>query len=76
VAKKEALVEFLDEPGCVGIDFPPDPGKVGETIIGVLDGTLVRQVGPFSHKIASWQVIADEYLRFYEGFIRSIREST
>jgi len=75
VAKKEALVEFLDEPGCVGTDFPPDPRKVGETIMGVLDGTLIRQVGPFSHKIASWQVIADEYLRFYEGLIRSMREN-
>ncbi|MDD1773130.1 MAG: glycosyltransferase family 4 protein [Methanomassiliicoccales archaeon] len=73
VAKKEALVEFLSEPGCVGIDYPPESAKVGETIIGVLDGTLVRQVGPFSHKIASWQVIADEYLRFYERVVQSSR---
>jgi glycosyltransferase involved in cell wall biosynthesis len=73
VAKKEALVEFLSEPGCVGIDYPPESAKVGETIIGVLDGTLIRQVGPFSHKIASWQVIADEYLRFYERVIQSSR---
>jgi len=73
VAKKEALVEFLSEPGCVGIDYPPDTQKVAETIAGVLDGTLIQHVGPFSHKIASWHLIADEYLRFYEGVIRSTR---
>jgi len=75
VAKKEALVEFLSEPGCVGIDDPSDPVKVGEIICGVLDGTLIGRIGPFSHKIASWQAIADEYLRFYEKVIRSRRGS-
>ncbi len=28
VAKKEALVEFLDEPGCVGVDYPPRAEEV------------------------------------------------
>ncbi len=71
VSKEEALVEFLNEPGCVGVDNPSDPPEVGRAIIGVLDGTTVKQVGPFSHKIASWNVIADEYLRFYEKAVRS-----
>ncbi len=75
VAKKEALVEFLSEPGCVGIDDPTDSAKVGETIIGVLDRKLIQQVGPFSHKIASWKTIADVYLRFYERVIRARRSN-
>ena len=69
VAKQEALVEFLPEPGVVGVDYPPDAQKVADAIEGVLDGRLGSPVGPFSDKIASWSKIADRYLDFYSKLI-------
>jgi glycosyltransferase involved in cell wall biosynthesis len=35
VAKRTALVEFLDEPGCLGINYPPNPTKLSELILNV-----------------------------------------
>ena len=67
VAKKEALVEFLNEPGCVGVDWPPDPEKVADTVQRVLEGREATKVGPFSNKIAPWSAIAQEYLRLYDS---------
>jgi glycosyltransferase involved in cell wall biosynthesis len=69
VAKKEALVEFLNEPGCVGVDWPPDPEKVADTVQRVLEGREATKVGSFSNKIAPWRVIAQEYLRLYDSAI-------
>jgi glycosyltransferase involved in cell wall biosynthesis len=69
VAKKEALVEFLTEPGCVGIDFPPRTEDVARVFRDVLEGRLAAKVGPFSDKIAPWSRIAEKYQALYKDLI-------
>ncbi|MDD1769496.1 MAG: glycosyltransferase family 4 protein [Methanomassiliicoccales archaeon] len=71
VAKKEALVEFLNEPGCVGVDFPPKNEDVARTFRDVLEGRLATSVGPFSDKIAPWSRIAEKYQALYENVVTS-----
>jgi glycosyltransferase involved in cell wall biosynthesis len=71
VAKKEALVEFLNEPGCVGVDAPEDPEETARVIRDVLEGRLASKVGPFSDKIASWSRIAERYEDVYSELVAS-----
>ncbi|HVO77685.1 MAG TPA: glycosyltransferase, partial [Methanomassiliicoccales archaeon] len=71
VAKKEALVEFLNEPGCVGVEYPPKAEDLARTIRDVLEGRLATQVGPFSDKIAPWSRIAVRYEALYKRLIAS-----
>ncbi len=73
VAKKEALVEFLGEPGCVGVDYPPKTEEVARTLRDVLEGRLAAKVGPFSDKIAPWSKIAARYEALYAELIMSRR---
>jgi glycosyltransferase involved in cell wall biosynthesis len=63
VAKTTALVEFLDEPGCFGISYPPDPTELAELIISVKDTD--PHVGPFSGKIRTWEAVSRAYERLY-----------
>ncbi len=65
VSRKEALVEFLDEPGVFGVDFPPDTAAVADRIMEISDHLDQIKVGPFSDKIAPWSKIADLYLQEY-----------
>jgi len=69
VAKKEALVEFLSEPGCVGIDFPPKTETIAWTFRDVLKGRMATKVGPFSDKIAPWSRIAERYEALYKDVV-------
>ena len=71
VAKKEALVEFLNEPGCVGVDAPENSEETARVIRDVLDGRLASKVGPFSDKIAPWSRIAERYQAVYSELIAS-----
>ena len=74
ISKEEALVEFLDEPGVFGVDFPPDPAAVADLIVEILDHLDMIKVGPFSDKIAPWSEIASLYLQEYERCIERRRQ--
>lgn len=69
VADTEALSEFLQEPGCFGVAYPPDPEKVAGTILQVLRAPSIK-VGPFSDKITTWPRSADKYLELFDLVIR------
>ena len=68
VTKTTALTEFLTEPGCFGVDYPPDPKDVAELIIKIHDEET--KVGPFSNKIRTWDKVAVDYEKLYERIIR------
>lgn len=67
VTKTTALTEFLTEPGCFGVSYPPDPSEVADLIARIHDSDI--QVGPFSPKIRTWDKIAIDYEKLYEGVI-------
>jgi glycosyltransferase involved in cell wall biosynthesis len=64
VTKRTALSEFLDEPGCFGIDYPPEPSKLSELILEITSTNI--KVGPFSDKIRTWAKVTDDYEKLYE----------
>ncbi len=63
VADATALHEFIAEPGCFGVDYPPDPEKVARLITEVFESTV--QVGPFSDKIRTWEAVGRAYEWLY-----------
>jgi hypothetical protein len=63
VAGSTALHEFVAEPGCFGVDYPPDFQKVARLITEVFESTA--QVGPFSGKIRTWEAVGRAYERLY-----------
>lgn len=65
VSKTTALTEFLDEPGCYGIDYPPDSKKLSELILRIHLSEI--KIGPFSNKIRTWERVAEDYERLYES---------
>ena len=66
IADKEALHEFLGEPGVFGVPFPPDPSEVARLLTQVLTHRSQVKVGPLSARITSWSNIADRYLEVLE----------
>ena len=58
-----ALSEFLKEPGCFGVDYPPDPKKVAELILKISERKI--NVGPFSDKIRTWDKVVEDYEKIY-----------
>jgi glycosyltransferase involved in cell wall biosynthesis len=67
VAKTTALVEFLDEPGCFGIDYPPNSTELAELIINIKDRN--PKVGPLSDRIRTWDKVVDDYERVYVSLL-------
>jgi glycosyltransferase involved in cell wall biosynthesis len=67
VTKKTALKEFIKEPGCFGVDYPPDPKEVAELVVSVLKSNI--RVGPFSKKIRTWDNVAKDYENLYNRYI-------
>jgi glycosyltransferase involved in cell wall biosynthesis len=67
VAKTSALTEFTSEPGCMGVEFPPDAQEVADLIERALEGGI--KVGPLSDKLISWQQVSDRYLDIYRKAI-------
>jgi glycosyltransferase involved in cell wall biosynthesis len=63
VADATALHEFIAEPGCFGVDCPPDPERVAEAITKICYRNV--QVGPFSDKIRTWDAVSRDYERVY-----------
>lgn len=67
VTKRTALKEFLEEPGCFGVDYPPDPREVADLILKI-HGNKVK-VGPFSDKIRTWREVSQEYEKLYKRYV-------
>jgi glycosyltransferase involved in cell wall biosynthesis len=67
VARTSALTEFTTEPGCFGVEFPPDATKVAALIDKAIGGGV--KVGPLSDKLISWQQVSDRYLDIYGAAI-------
>ena len=67
VTKTTALTEFLAEPGCFGVSYPPDPREVADLIIKICDDEI--EVGPFSDKIRTWDQVTLDYEKLYERLI-------
>jgi glycosyltransferase involved in cell wall biosynthesis len=64
VSKTSALTEFLNEPGCFGVDHPPDDVALADLIFHVYkDGVAV---GPLSRKVSVWDSVADDYVCVYK----------
>jgi glycosyltransferase involved in cell wall biosynthesis len=72
VAKTTALMEFLDEPGCFGVGYPPDPTELAELIINVKD--THPHVGPLSERIRTWGQVAGKYERLYATLLHATAE--
>lgn len=64
-----ALSEFLKEPGCFGVRYPPDPRELAELIVSIHKKNVA--VGPLSHKVRAWDRVAEDYERIYEETIRT-----
>lgn len=67
VSKRTALIEFLDEPGCFGVNYPPDSQQVANLIMEICQRRI--KVGPFSDKIRTWDKVADDYERLYKQVV-------
>jgi glycogen synthase len=67
VSNTTALKEFTDEPGCFGVDYPPDPKKVADLVSDLVKGTV--KIGPFSDKIRTWNEISDDYVKIYRSLL-------
>ena len=68
VANTTALKEFTKEPGCFGIDYPPDTNELVELIIKIHESDV--QVGPFSDKIRTWDKVVEDYEKVYMKIIK------
>jgi len=69
VTKRTALKEFLSEPGCFGVDYPPNPKEVAELILKIVNSDV--KVGPFSKKIRTWEEVVRDYEKIYGRLIRN-----
>lgn len=67
ITKRTALEEFLTEPGCFGVDCPPDPTEVADSIKNIYDCDL--KVGPFTNKIKTWDKVAEAYENVYLNYL-------
>ncbi|AMQ18850.1 glycosyltransferase family 4 protein [Thermococcus peptonophilus] len=71
VTKHSALKEFLTEPGCFGVDYPPNPKKVAELILKILNSDV--RVGPFSKRIRTWDEVVKDYEKVYNLVLRRVK---
>lgn len=63
VSDTSALTEFLNEPGCFGIDHPPNDDALANLILNVYNDDVV--VGQLSRKVRVWNEVANDYVRAY-----------
>lgn len=63
VTNATALREFTHEPGCFGVDYPPDPRAVAERVMNIYTNNV--RVGPFSSKIRTWEKVSRAFERVY-----------
>lgn len=67
VTNRTALKEFVNEPGCFGVDFPPDPAEVARLILSIHRDSV--QVGPFSDKVRTWKQVTGDYEQIYTNLV-------
>jgi glycosyltransferase involved in cell wall biosynthesis len=68
VSNTTALSEFVEEAGCIGVDYPPDVNEVAALIKTLVGREVV--VGPFNNKkIRNWTAVAKEYEKCYRTII-------
>lgn len=72
VTKRTALMEFLNEPGCYGVDYPPDPIQVAQFILEITLNN--RGVGKLTRKIRLWDEVIDEYESLYLNLLNPIKD--
>jgi glycosyltransferase involved in cell wall biosynthesis len=65
VSKSSALVEFLQEPGCFGLDFPPNDEALAKLILNVYASEVA--IGHLSRKVRIWDEVVDDYERAYHS---------
>jgi len=63
ITKRTALIEFLEEDGCYGVEYPPNPDKVAETILYIVNNKHGK-IHTFK-KIKKWSDIAHKYMETY-----------
>ena len=63
VTTNTALIEFLKEPGCFGVAYPPDPKEVAQLILKIYKNNI--QAGPVKN-IKKWSTIAVYYEKVYQ----------
>ncbi len=63
VTKVTALEEFINEPGCYAVEYPPDPKEVARLIIDILNNNA--KVGPLSNRIRVWEKVINDYEQLY-----------
>jgi glycosyltransferase involved in cell wall biosynthesis len=68
VTTNSALAEFVDEPGCYGIAYPPDTDNLARLIVDVYRSG--RKTGPFTRKIRTWDEVSREYESIYRISMR------
>ncbi len=68
VSNTTALQEFIKEPGCFAIDYPPDVFDLANLIHNIHNTTV--SVGPFSMKIRNWDEVANDYESVYLDAIK------
>jgi glycosyltransferase involved in cell wall biosynthesis len=68
VSKIPALAEFLDEPGCFGIEYPPEPTRLAQLILDIYREN--PQVGPFTNRIRTWDKVSLDYISVYSDAVK------
>ncbi len=63
ISKITALNEFMSEPGCFGVDYPPHPEEVAKMILKIYKDDV--KVGPLSDKIRLWDKVSEDYEKLY-----------
>ena len=64
VTNTSALSDFLDNPLCFGIPYPPDPKELAALIVKVYNADI--QAGTPHPKIPTWEDVAKDYEKIYE----------
>lgn len=67
VTKRTALKEFLDENGCFGVDYPPDPEEIGNLILKIFHSQIT--IDKLSPKIGTWDEVSEEYTMLYNNLV-------
>lgn len=69
IAEKAALVEFLKEPGVIGVPNPGDHKAVADAIVRILDDEEGMRIGFSNGKVRGWTEACKEYERAFEAAI-------
>jgi len=67
VTTNTALQEFTQEPGCLGVSYPPDPRAVADAIQKIVESRI--STGSPGAKIRTWTRIAEDYEHLYQEIL-------